>query len=61
MKTLKKALIGVGSAAFAFFAVTFTIYFFNLDSKGLTLLEPLLLKHYEKIDKDPKVKTKKNL
>lgn len=61
MKTLKKVLIGTLSAALSFFAITFTVYFFNLDSKALTLLEPFLLKHYEKIDKDPKVKTNKNL
>lgn len=61
MKALKKVLIGIASGALGFFAITFTIYFFNLDSKGLTLIEPYLLKHYEKIDKDPKIKTKKNL
>lgn len=58
MDTLKIVLIGTVSAAVGFFAVTFTVYFFNLDSKALTLLEEPLLKHYEKVDKQ---KTNKNL
>lgn len=40
-------LLGGGSAVFA---VTFVIYFFNLDMKFLsTFVEPILLKHYDKI------------
>lgn len=35
-----------------FFAVTFTVYFFNLDMKLTAALEPLFLKHYDKIKRD---------
>ena len=35
-----------------FFVVTFTVYFFNLDMKLTAALEPLFLKHYEKIKRD---------
>ena len=35
-----------------FFVVTFTIYFFNLDMKLTAALEPLFLKHYDKIKRD---------
>ena len=58
MKTAKKVILGIFGAAAAFFVTTFTIYFFNLDSKALSLLEEPLLKHYEKVDKK---KTTKNL
>ena len=51
MKTAKKVILGIFGAAAAFFVTTFTIYFFNLDSKALSLLEEPLLKHYEKVVK----------
>ena len=31
----------------SFFAVTFTVYFFNLDMKLTSKIEPLLIKHYD--------------
>ena len=34
------------------FGVTFTVYFFNLDMKLTAAIEPWLLKHYDKIDRD---------
>ena len=39
-------LLGVSAGAFA---VTFTIYFFNLDMKLLSAFEPILLRHYDRI------------
>lgn len=36
----------------ALFVVTFTVYFFNLDMKLTAAIEPLLLKHYDKIKRD---------
>ncbi len=39
-------------AVLGFFAVTFTVYIFNLDMKLTALIEPILLKHYDKIDRD---------
>ncbi|MBQ8030005.1 MAG: hypothetical protein IJ260_00490 [Butyrivibrio sp.] len=34
------------------FGVTFTVYMFNLDMKLTAAIEPWLLKHYDKIDRD---------
>lgn len=36
----------------AFFAITFTVYFFNLEMKLLALIEPLFVKHYDRIKRD---------
>lgn len=36
----------------ALFVVTFTVYFFNLDMKLTSAIEPWLLKHYDKIERD---------
>lgn len=46
----KKIPLAILSSAAGFFAVTFTIYFFNLDMKFLSrFVEPILLRHYDKI------------
>ena len=34
------------------FVLTFTVYFFNLDMKLTALMEPIFLKHYDKIKRD---------
>ena len=34
------------------FAISFAIYFFNLDMKLTSKLEPFMLKHYEKVPRD---------
>ena len=47
LKILGKLLL----AALAFFAVTFTVYMFNLDMKGLSLLAPWLEKWYDHLDR----------
>lgn len=39
-------------AALAFFVLTFTVYFFNLDMKLTAAIEPLLMKHYDRIPRD---------
>lgn len=36
----------------ALFVLTFVVYFFNLDMKLTAALEPILLKHYDKIKRD---------
>lgn len=36
----------------ALFVLTFVVYFFNLDMKLTTALEPIFLKHYDKIKRD---------
>ena len=35
-----------------FFIVTFTVYILNLDMKLTALIEPFLLKHYDRIERD---------
>lgn len=46
-------IIGIAALiAVLFFVVTFTVYFFNLDMKLTAALEPLFLKHYDKIKRD---------
>ncbi len=44
LKMLPLKILGILAAAFA---VTFTVYFFNLDMKLLSKIEPFLLKHYD--------------
>ena len=34
------------------FLLTFTVYFFNLDMKLTAMIEPLLIKHYDRIKRD---------
>lgn len=48
-KLAKLPLILLG-IALGFFVVTFTIYFFNLDMKATSLLEPLLEKWYDHLE-----------
>lgn len=47
-RILKKLLL----AGFAFFAVTFAVYFFNLDMKLTSVMRPLLDHFYDKVDRD---------
>ena len=49
---LLKALMGVSLGALGAFAVTFVVYFWNLDMKLTSVMEGILLKHYDKIDRD---------
>ena len=42
-------LLKVLAVLFGLFVVTFTVYFFNLDMKLTAKIEPILLKHYDKI------------
>ena len=46
-------ILGIAAlTAVIFFVVTFAVYFFNLDRKLTAALEPLFLKHYDKIKRD---------
>ena len=47
MNKIVKILLWFFGAVFGLFAVTFTIYFFNLDMKLISLIEPFLQKHYD--------------
>ena len=49
---LLKALAGVSLGALGAFVVTFVIYFWNLDMKLTSVMEGILLKHYDNIDRD---------
>lgn len=51
MKKLVKIPLILLCAALAFFVVTFTIYFFNLDMKATALLEPWFAKWYDKLER----------
>ena len=47
-KLLKKLLIAGG----AFFVVTVVVYFFNLDMKLTSSIEPFLIKHYDNMPRN---------
>ena len=49
---LLKALLGVSLGALGAFVVTFVVYFWNLDMKLTSVMEGILPKHYDKIDRD---------
>ena len=51
-KKCLKALLYVLTGGLAFFVVTFTVYFFNLDMKLTSSIEPLLLKWYDRIPRN---------
>ena len=52
MKFLLKLLFRLLLIALGLFAVTFTVYIFNLDMKLTAAIEPWLLKHYDRIERD---------
>lgn len=45
-------LLIVGIVIVVFFAITFIVYFFNLDMKLTSKIYPLMQKHYDKIKRD---------
>ncbi len=52
---LFKILLGVGGVAAIFFALTFAIYFFNLDMKAAAKIMPVISKHYDKVKKEKRL------
>ncbi len=52
MKFVKKALLKLAAIAFGVFAVTFVVYFFNLDMKLTSAMEPVLNYFYDRVDRD---------
>ena len=52
MKFILRLLFKLLLVALGFFVVTFTVYFFNLDMKLTAAIEPFLLKHYDRIERD---------
>lgn len=55
MKKICKIPLIILGAALGFFVVTFGIYFFNLDMKAMTLIEPFLLKHYDNMPRNQRL------
>ena len=51
MKKLLKLPLYLLLIALGFFAVTFTVYIFNLDMKATALLAPLLEKWYDHLER----------
>ena len=50
--TLLKLLLKLLLILFSFIAVTFLVYFFNLDMKLTAAMEPILFKFYDKVKRD---------
>lgn len=52
MGTFLHVLLIIAVIFVCLFVLSFIVYFFNLDMKLTAALEPLFLKHYDKIDRD---------
>ena len=52
MKFIFRLLFRLLLVALGFFVVTFTVYFFNLDMKLTAAIEPFMLRHYDRIERD---------
>ncbi len=52
MNKLKKVITILVLSLLSIFTVTFTVYFFNLDMKLTSAIEPLLNRHYDKLERD---------
>ena len=50
--TLVKLLLKLLLILVSFIAVTFVVYFFNLDMKLTAAMEPILFKFYDKVKRD---------
>jgi hypothetical protein len=49
---MKKAIKVLFAIAFGFLAVTVPIYWFNLDTKAVKLIEKPMMKHYDSMPRD---------
>ena len=52
MGVFLKVLLIIAIVFVALFVLSLIVYFFNLDMKLTAALEPLFLKHYDKIKRD---------
>lgn len=52
MGLILKILLIIAIVVVCLFVLSFLVYFFNLDMKLTSKLEPLFLKHYDKIKRD---------
>ncbi len=46
------ALIVIAAVIVGLFLLTFLVYMFNLDMKLMAAMEPIFLKHYDKVERD---------
>lgn len=51
-RVLLKILLKSILILLSLFAVTFTVYFFNLDMKLTAAMEPILFKFYDRVKRD---------
>ena len=49
---MKKMIKAIFAVAFAFLAITVPVYWFNLDTKLVKLLEKPMMKHYDNMPRD---------
>ena len=52
MRAIKKAVKIMLAVAAVFLAVTVPVYWFNLDTKAVKLLEKPMMKHYDSMKRD---------
>lgn len=52
MGVFLKVLLVLAIVVICFFVLTFLVYIFNLDMKLMAAMEPLFVKHYDKIKRD---------
>ncbi len=50
-----KVLLVVAIVLVCLFLFSLVVYFFNLDMKLTSAIQPLLAKHYDKIDRNRKI------
>ena len=51
-RVLLKVLLKLVLIVLSVFALTFVVYFFNLDMKLTAAMEPILFKFYDKVKRD---------
>ena len=51
MKAIGKIIGKIVLVFLGLFAAAFSIYFFNLDMKATALMEPILMRHYDRIER----------
>lgn len=52
MATFLNVILIIAIVIVCLFVLSFIVYFFNLDMKLTAKLEPLFLRHYDKIKRD---------
>ena len=55
MAVLLKVLLIIAIVFVCLFVLSLIVYFFNLDMKLTSALQPMLEKHYDKIKKERKI------